>query len=214
MFARRPRNGFTLIELMIVIAIIAIIAAIAVPSVMAAIRNANEKNAAVSLSQCRNAEMMFRSYGGIGTFYYTRDLAGLYWGKPPLAAIRADLIIDETMAKADDSPAANGQNFDWDADGNIDWTIAGTPPGVPIPKSSYFMGSLTTDEAGAAYKIMGSPLGANPGKFGFYARPAQYPSNGKYIFHTNETGQVYQKDAGSNAIIPQYQSGGGWSPVQ
>lgn len=208
----KKNKGFTLIELMIVIAIIAIIAAIAIPGILSAIRSSNERNASASLKQVSNAQPMFRSGGGLGAYYYVADVAGLNWGKVPSATTNAGYIADETMAKADDAPKANGTNFDWDADGTNDWTINGTPPAAALPKSSYLFGKLTTDETAAAYAAVAG--GANTGKYGFYARPGTYPSSGRYQFHLNESGSVAQKDTGNNVAVTTFQGGGGWSPVQ
>lgn len=208
----RLNKGFTLIELMIVIAIIAIIAAIAIPGILTAIRASNERNASISLKQVLNAQPMFRSGGGLGSYYWVGDLAALNWGKVPGATTLSAYIADDSMAKADDAPKANGTNFDWDGDGFNDYTIAGTPPGTPLPKSSYLFGKLTTDETGAAYVSVAG--GGNTGKYGFYARPSNYPSSGRYQYHLNEGGNVSQKDTGNNLIVLQYQGGGGWSPVQ
>ncbi len=52
---RTARRGFTLIELMIVIAIIAIIGAIVVPSVTSAVRKARIKTTRVGLENVKNA---------------------------------------------------------------------------------------------------------------------------------------------------------------
>jgi prepilin-type N-terminal cleavage/methylation domain-containing protein len=54
-------RGFTLIELMIVIAIIAIIAAIAIPNLMAARKHGNEASAIGALKTIVTAETMFNT---------------------------------------------------------------------------------------------------------------------------------------------------------
>jgi prepilin-type N-terminal cleavage/methylation domain-containing protein len=78
-------QGFTLIELMIVVAIIAIIAAIAVPNLLSARLAANESNAISTLRQLVSAQAQFQQGGsidadsdGTGEYGFFGDLAGLY----------------------------------------------------------------------------------------------------------------------------------------
>ena len=65
---RRTIRGFTLIELMIVIAIIAIIAAIAIPSILEARKSSNEAAAVGFLKALHTAQELFNtcSANGLG----------------------------------------------------------------------------------------------------------------------------------------------------
>src|SRR5438045_2944647 len=75
------KGGFTLIELMIVIAIIAIIAAIAIPGLLSSQRASNERNAATSLKTLTAAEADFRANDRDGNKindFWTANVSGLY----------------------------------------------------------------------------------------------------------------------------------------
>src|SRR5882672_6247886 len=78
---RKGNKGFTLIELMIVIAIIAIIAAIAIPGLLSSQRASNERNASTSLKTLTSAEADFRAndrdWNHVNDFW-TGDVKGLY----------------------------------------------------------------------------------------------------------------------------------------
>jgi prepilin-type N-terminal cleavage/methylation domain-containing protein len=74
--------GFTLIELMIVVAIIAIIASVAIPRLMAARLSANESAAISTLRSLTSAQAQVQSSGAIDT---DGDGAGEYGGFGELA---------------------------------------------------------------------------------------------------------------------------------
>jgi prepilin-type N-terminal cleavage/methylation domain-containing protein len=61
--AMRLQKGFTLIELMIVVAVIAIIAAIAIPNLLRSRMSANEAAAIGALRTISNGEVQFQSAG-------------------------------------------------------------------------------------------------------------------------------------------------------
>jgi len=205
---RKGNKGFTLIELMIVIAIIAIIAAIAIPGLLSSQRASNERNASTSLKTLTSAEADFRAndrdWNHVNDFW-TADVKGLY-------TMTSAAIIGSSNATSDPiiklielsvaSAAADGSTF------SNSENAALTNFAVSSAKAGYWYQALVTDNAfagsaEATYKLdtAGSPtMGSchNTSKFGFLAFPDSQ-SAGKYVFVVNENNTIF-RSATSGAV--------------
>ncbi len=134
----RKRKGFSLIELLIVVAIILIIAAIAIPNLLRARIAANEASAVSSVRTLKSAQVSYSgAYPQIG---YAGTIAAL---GPPAA----------TGCPAGGPTAANACLVDW---------VLASATAAATPKSGYYFGLGVI--ANGAMNV-GFTLGAAPAAF-------------------------------------------------
>jgi prepilin-type N-terminal cleavage/methylation domain-containing protein len=191
------KRGFTLIELMIVVAIIAVIAAIAIPSLLRARQAANETNAASACKGMASHQAVFRRTDADGNGvqdYWTADVAAFY------AMLDGDgnllKYIDVGLAKADFLPSAFAAFL-------YGMTYPAGPIGGPtnaVPKAGYFYLRMWWDEMGTPYAWDTSPHDGifNPfnskSDWALCAFPASYNKDGIRVFIVNSEGVVYGAD--------------------
>src|ERR1700678_4235429 len=92
----RKNKGFSLIELLIVVAIILIIAAIAIPNLMRARMSANDSSAAASVRTINTAEIAY--FGTYPTIGFPTSLAILGGATPCTPAVATGCLIDNYLA--------------------------------------------------------------------------------------------------------------------
>jgi prepilin-type N-terminal cleavage/methylation domain-containing protein len=127
----RKQKGFSLVELLIVVAIILLIAAIAIPNLLRARMAANESSAAASIRVITSAEITYN--GGFPTVGYAVQLQDLGHTAPCSPAPTHACLLDDSLANAFPGNGshsgfqflATGLNFGGAL--NIDF-VAGTNP--------------------------------------------------------------------------------------
>ena len=149
------KKGFSLIELLIVVAIILIIAAIAIPNLLRAKMSANEAAAAANLRTMASAEITFASTYSVG---FTTSLSDLCGGATPAVSTQADLLdgsLCGTPGKGTMDIIKGGYTFTYLPTGVP--TASFTVTAQPVAPGSSGANFFCTDAGAAIYKESSSP---------------------------------------------------------
>jgi len=120
----RNRNGFSLIELLLVVVVILIISAIAIPNFLRSRERANEASAVASVRIINTAAVTYSlTYPNLG---YPASLAAMGGANPCSASPAQACLLDDTLAQGTKS----GYSFVWTGDGlvpSVGYLVTGTP---------------------------------------------------------------------------------------
>lgn len=183
-------HGFTLVELLIVIAILAIIASIAIPNLVAARASANEKAAIATLRSINSAQLQFQAQAhndndadGEGEYGYFGEMAALI---PPRVngAQAADVIEPPSLSGAFQNVQDNGLGTGVvTRSGYVFQMFLPGAGGAPVPEDA-----AGGPGAGAVDDNLAETLWC------CYAWPATKDTTGTRVFVVNQTGDILATD--------------------
>jgi prepilin-type N-terminal cleavage/methylation domain-containing protein len=159
---RKNQKGFSLVELLVVVAVILIIAAIAIPRLTQSRMSANEASAVASLRTINSSEVVYSSTYSVPTVF-SADLTSLSdGGTPANCALGVTptsahaCLIDAALAAATAAPGKSGYTFTYaPAAGNYTLTAA------PITLDSTGVHYFFTDQTVVIRTNAGAPATAS-----------------------------------------------------
>ncbi len=199
-------KGFTLIELMIVIAIIAIIASIAIPNLLSARLSANESAAIATLRNIVSSQAQVQSQGAIDVDV---DGIGEHGWFAELAASHP--LRDNTGPNG--GPILNPPVLS----GSLAAVVGGL-----VNKSGYFYAMFLPDAAGPGAPLSEAAAGGSPGgesadlcetAWTCIAWPAGFANTGNRAFAVNQTGDVLQTNNLAGPVAGGHYSGTALAPA-
>ena len=153
------QRGFSLIELLIVVAIILIISAIAIPSYLRSRMQANEASAVGSLRMVNTSAVTYSStYLNVG---FPTNMADMGGANPCTATSTTACILEDSIAQGTKS----GYSFLWVGDGatpSVSYSLTATPLNVGGSGQRQFCtdqaGVIRYDPSGAGCNAASSPV--------------------------------------------------------
>jgi prepilin-type N-terminal cleavage/methylation domain-containing protein len=185
-------RGFTLIELMIVVAIIAIIAAIAIPSLLRSRIAANEVAAVAACKSFAEAEEIYRrsDYDHDGLLEYAQHLRGNNSLLETSSGAGDLSLIDKTFGMAEGATL------------------------TAVPKAGYIFTVLLSQGPTGGMVNYVNAAGNMMHGYALGAVPASYDGTGRNRFIINGAATVYQRDIPNSTHELIYDPNVNWTPSE